>query len=90
MQKTVAVIVRERQDEALRIAVGLTLLDDIIEVYVLDRKLDETENNRLNLETIDMMDIKIFTNAKVNEGMEYLSTEDIAKRLLDYDIVLPY
>lgn len=90
MQKTVAVMVRERQDEALRIAVGLTLLDDIIEVYVLDRKLDETENNRLNLETIDMMDINIFTNAKVNEGMEYLSTEDIAKRLLDYDIVLPY
>lgn len=90
MQKTVAVMVRERQDEALRIAVGLTLLDDIIEVYVLDRKLDETENNRLNLETIDMMDINIFTNAKDNEGMEYLSTEDIAKRLLDYDIVLPY
>lgn len=90
MQKTVAVMVRERQDEALRIAVGLTLLDDIIEVYVLDRKLDETENNRLNLETIDMMDINIFTNAKVNEGLEYLSTEDIAKRLLDYDIVLPY
>ena len=83
-------MVRERQDEALRIAVGLTLLDDIIEVYVLDRKLDETENNRLNLETIDMMDINIFTNAKDNEGMEYLSTEDIAKRLLDYDIVLPY
>lgn len=90
MQKTVTVMVRERQDEALRIAVGLTLLDDIIEVYVLDRKLDETENNRLNLETIDMMDINIFTNAKDNEGMEYLSTEDIAKRLLDYDIVLPY
>lgn len=90
MQKTVAVMVRERQDEALRIAVWLTLLDDIIEVYVLDRKLDETENNRLNLETIEMMDINIFTNAKDNEGMEYLSTEDIAKRLLDYDIVLPY
>jgi hypothetical protein len=90
MQKTVAVMVRERQDEALRIAVGLTLLDDIIEVYVLDRKLDETENNKLNLETIDMMDIKIFTNAKDNKGMEYLSTEDIAKKLLDYDIVLPY
>ena len=48
----------------MRIAVGLTLLDDIIEVYVLDRKLDETENNRLNLETIDMMDINIFTNKR--------------------------
>ncbi|HAM49246.1 MAG TPA: hypothetical protein DCP92_00575 [Nitrospiraceae bacterium] len=90
MAKKVAVLVRERQSEALRMAVGLTLLDDIIDVYLLDSKVAETEENALNLETIHDLDMKIFTNYKGNENMEYLSTEEIARKLVDYDHILPY
>lgn len=39
--KKIAVIVRDRQGEALRVAGGLTLADDTIEVFVLDTKLDK-------------------------------------------------
>jgi len=44
----------------------------------------------MNLETMGDMDIKVFTNFKGNENMEYLSTEEIAQKLLEYDHILPY
>ena len=39
MQKKIAVLVRERQSEALRMSLGLILVDDQVDVYVLDRKV---------------------------------------------------
>ena len=90
MPKKIAVLVRDRQGEALRMAVGIILLDDIIDVYVFDRKVEDAGNNELYLETIVDMEMNAFSNVKENEGMEYLTAEDIALRLLDYDHVLPY
>lgn len=90
MNKKVAVIVRDRQDEALRMAIGLTLMDDRIDVFVLDRKLEDSEKNRLNIETMEMMDMNAYTNAAENSGMTYQPTAVIAGMLPDYDIVIPY
>ena len=90
MGKKIAVLVRDRQGEALRMAVGITLLDDVIDVYVLDRKVEETEDNTLNIETMKDMEMNVYTNFKENEGLEYLSTEEIAQKLLEYDHILPY
>ncbi|VAX28385.1 hypothetical protein MNBD_NITROSPIRAE02-1419 [hydrothermal vent metagenome] len=90
MAKKIAVLVRDRQGEALRMAVGITLMDDIIDVYVLDRKVEETEDNDLNLETMKDMEMNVYTNCKENEELEYLSTEEIAEKLLGYDHILPY
>lgn len=90
MTKKIAVLVRERQGEALRMAVGIILLDDVIDVYVLDRKVEDAGDNQLYLETISDLEMKAFTNVRENEGMDYLSDEEIAGRLLGYDHVLPY
>ncbi|MEN8143020.1 MAG: hypothetical protein ABFQ82_05420 [Thermodesulfobacteriota bacterium] len=90
MTKKIAVLVRDRQGEALRMAVGIILLDDVIDVYVLDRKVEDEGSNELYLETIVDMEMNAFTNVRENEGMEFLSAEEIAGRLLDYDHVLPY
>ncbi|MBI5634076.1 MAG: hypothetical protein HZA15_11420 [Nitrospirae bacterium] len=90
MKKRIAVVARHRQDEALRMAVGLTLMDDSIDIFVLDRKLADTENNRLNIETMELMDMKLYTNSAENTGMEYLSTENMARKFPGYDTVLPY
>jgi len=90
MSKKIAVVVRERQSEALRMGVGLTLADDSVDVFVLDRKVEETEENALNLETFDMMDMKLYTNVEGVEGAEYISTEDMAAKLLEYDNVIAY
>ncbi len=90
MAKKIAVLVRDRQSEALRMAVGITLLDDVIHVYVLDRKVEETEDNLLNLETMKDMGVEVFTNCKENADLQFVSTEEIATRLLEYDHIVPY
>ncbi len=90
MQKKIAVLVRERQSEALRMSLGLILVDDLVDVYVLDRKLQATEETALHLETMKEMDMQIRTNCRENEGMEYLSTQEIALSLGQYDHILAY
>jgi len=90
MAKKIAVLVRDRQGEALRMSVGVTLMDDKIDVYVLDRKVESNDDNDLNLETIKDMDMKLATNSKENAGMDFISTEDLAQKLLEYDHVIPY
>ena len=90
MTKKIAVIVRDRQAEALRMAVGVILLDDEIDVYVLDRQVEATENNLLYVETITDMEMRAFTNVQENAGMELLSEEEIGSRLLAYDHVIAY
>ncbi len=90
MAKQIAVLARDRQGEALRMGLGMILADDIIDVYVLDRKVEKNDDNDLNLETMGDMDIKVYTNFKDNENMEYISTEEIAQKLLEYDHILPY
>lgn len=90
MSKKIAVVVRDRQDEALRMAIGIILKDDIVEVYVLDRKVEINEQNQLYLETIQVLELQAYTNVKENNTMEYLPTEEIARQLLQYDHVLAY
>lgn len=90
MQKKIAVLVRERQAEALRMSLGLILVDDVVDVYVLDRKLRQTEESALYLGTIQEMEMKIYTNYQGNADMEYLTTAEIARRLPQYDNILAY
>jgi hypothetical protein len=90
MSKKIAVLVRDRQAEALRMAVGLTLEDDEVNVFIMDKKLDDSDESvGLNVETCNDLDVKIFSNNPEN-NFEQMSTEDIARALVNYDTVLPY
>ncbi len=90
MTKKIAVMVGEKQDEALRMGVGLTLADDEIHVYLLDKKVAKNDANDLNLETMVDLDVAVFTNTADNADYELVSNEDIAAKLLDYDHVFMY
>lgn len=90
MAKKIAVLVRERQSEALRMAIGLILMDDTIEIYALDRKVENNEQNELYLESLFDLGIKAYSNNRDNASMEYLPIEEIARRLPGYDHVLAY
>jgi hypothetical protein len=90
VQKKIAVLVRQRQGEALRMSLGLILADDLVDVYVIDKKLQATEETALHVETIKEMDMRIYTNCRENEGMEYLPFNEIALRLPQYDHILAY
>jgi hypothetical protein len=88
--KKIAVIVRDRQSEALRVAGGLTLADDTVEVFILDRKLDKNDPEISKpLELVSDLELKMFSNNPEN-GYETISLENMAKKLLEYDFVVPY
>lgn len=90
MAKKIAVIVRDRQGEALRVAGGLTLADDTIEVFVLDRKLDKDDPEVAQpLELVTELDLKMYSNNPDN-GYTTITVEEMAKKLLEYDHVVPY
>jgi uncharacterized cupredoxin-like copper-binding protein len=90
MQKNIAILVRDRQDEAIRMSAGMILADDAVHVFVLDRKLEPTEANTMNVELLKDMDQKVYTNFPGNDGMELLTNEQIAAKLLECDNILPY
>jgi hypothetical protein len=88
--KKIAVIVRDRQAEALRVAGGLTLADDTIDVFVLDRKLDqENPDVAQPLELATELELKMYSNNPEN-GYATITLEEMAKKLLEYDLVVPY
>jgi hypothetical protein len=88
--KKIAVIVRDRPGEALRIAGGLTLADDTIEVFILDHKLDKNDPEIVTpLDLVSDLELKVYSNNPEN-GYESISLVDMAKKLLEYDLVVPY
>lgn len=89
-KRKIALIARDRQEEALRMALGIAILDDSVDIYILDNKLIETEKNLMNLEMIRAMGLKLFTNLKESSEINYLTTEEIANKLLEYDHIITY
>lgn len=89
MKKKIAVLVRDRQEEALRMSVGLTLADDEVSVFVMDEKLEFDEKAAVNLEALGDMGAKVFSNNPENR-LEQMTTEEIARALTGYDVVVPY
>lgn len=89
-QKKIALIVRDRQAEALRVTCGLTLLDDRVEVFILDRTLDQNDPEiKMPLETIKELGLPLYSNIVGNECTT-ITLEDMANKLLAYDVVVPY
>jgi hypothetical protein len=88
-KKKIAVLINGREHEALRVAVGLTLSDDEVHVYLMDIALVRDEAVDQNLEALQLLRGKVFTNVSSNP-FEVLSTEEIAARLSEYDHVIPY
>ena len=88
--KRIAVIVHDRQGEALRVSGGLTLADDTVEVFVLDRILDRSAPEVAKpLELITDLELAVYSNNPGN-GFTNMTTDEMARKLLEYDIVVPY
>ena len=89
MKKKIAILVRDRKHEALRMAVGATLSNDEVNVFVMDEILETDDEIDVNLEMLSDLNVKIFSNNPGNQ-FEQKNTEDIAHMLSGYDIVIPY
>lgn len=87
--KKLAILVRDRKSEALRMSVGLTLADDQVSAFVMDDPLQLDEEMEMNVEALKDMGGNIYTNNPAN-AFDQMSTEEIAKALLDYDVIIAY
>lgn len=89
MAKKIAILVRDRKYEALRMAVGATLLNDEVSVFVMDDKLELDYDMDTNIQMLGDLNAKIYSNNPENQ-FEQKSIEEIAGMLPGYDVVIPY
>ena len=90
MNKKIAVVVTGRQDEALRMSIGLTLADDEVDVFFLDTKVNRNADNTLNIETGKELGVNFYSTCEQDDDLQSVTSRDIAGALLSYDHVLPY
>lgn len=88
MDKRIAVIVRDRQSEALRMSIGLTILEDLVEIY-LTEPLKEEDEMTLQLEGVRELNIPVFSISG-DSGFEDITIEAMAERLLKADNIIAY
>ena len=89
MMKKVAVIVSDDQHGGLRMGVGLTLADNAVTVFLMDKPLESADDIDLNVETLGDLDAKLYSNVPGSKG-EIMNTEEIARALTDFDAVIQY
>lgn len=89
MAKKIAILVRDRKHEALRMAVGATLLNDEVSVFVMDDALESDYDMDTNIQMLGDLNVKIYSNNPENQ-FEQKSVEEIAGMLPGYDVVIPY
>lgn len=92
IKKKIAVIVRDRQAEAFRMSVGLTVLDDEIDVFIT-RHLKGDEETLAQIEGVKEMRelgmVNLFATVE-EKGFELITLNDMAGMLLEHDSILPY
>jgi hypothetical protein len=89
MKKKIAILVRDRKHEALRMAVGATLADDEVNVFVMDDEILHDDEIDVNLQMLTDLGIPIYTNNTANP-YEQKSTDEIGIMLSGFDLVVPY
>ena len=84
----IAVIARDRQAEALRMSIGLTVLNDSVDIF-LTEKFKKEESAETQLEVIRDLNLKIYSTVSGSQ-FEYISPDAVGDKLLEYEKVLPY
>lgn len=86
----IAILINDRQAEAIRMSSGITLLDDEIEMFFLDAVIDGSDEVEMMLEIAGEMELPMFSNMTENTQMTILETEDLHNKLLEYDHIIAY
>ncbi len=89
MERRLAIIVRDRQSEAFRMSIGLTILEDRVEVY-LTRPLDAGSETTLQLEGLREVGIPTFSTISEDSGFLKIPFEEMADRILKSDHIIVY
>ncbi len=91
--KRIAVLLTgsERHSEGLRMAAGLSLLDDKVDIYLLDNDFAGKDLPVIgkHLDMIRAAGIGLYSNFKKDDFI-FTAASDLGKKLLEYDYVIPY
>lgn len=89
MAKKIGVIVRDRQGEALRMSLGLIVLDDEVDIIVTE-PLSDDNKNFLGDEVMDLVS-NVYTTVPIPDvDVQQISNDELAEKLLEYDNILSY
>jgi hypothetical protein len=86
----IAVLITERQAEALRMSSGLIVLDDTVEIFFLDTKVESSDEVEMMLEITEEMELPLYSNVEENTQTTVISTAELHTKLLDFDHIVMY
>lgn len=95
--KKIAIIIRDRQSEALRMAIGLSILHKV-DIFIVDSSFGINDEILMSLNMIKELKMSLYTNNQeclgqikgISENISYMPITDIAKKILEYDNILAY
>ncbi|MBT4836801.1 MAG: hypothetical protein HON94_05595 [Methylococcales bacterium] len=61
----IAIIINDRQEEAIRMSSGITILDDEVELFFIDTTIDGSAEIEMMLEIAEEMELPIYSNVKI-------------------------
>ena len=86
----IAVLINDRQGEAIRMSSGITLCDDEVELFFIDTPIEESDEVEMMMEIASEMELPMFSNVPGTATLTQLSTEELHNKLLDYDHIIAY
>ncbi|UCH19829.1 MAG: hypothetical protein JSU83_14795 [Deltaproteobacteria bacterium] len=95
MSKKVAVLIKDkdRQYEGLRSSLGLLMEFHVVSMFVLNHEIELTEEYRDNMEFIDEMEGTRYSNVSANVkkyGFKPITLEEVAQKLIENEVVIPF
>jgi hypothetical protein len=88
--KTLAVVVSDRQDEALRMSLGLVLEGDEVSVINVGDAIAANDGNETNIMALSEFDVNLLSVNEADSDFETITMQDIPAKLAEYTHVLPY
>ena len=90
MAKKYAIVTKERQGEAFRVALGLLLLDDEVDVYVLAAQVSEDTMAQQQFIQLKEMELPLYFTEGDPNLVDCITRDEVAAKLPDYDHVIPF
>jgi len=90
MGKRVGIVIQENQAEGLRVSGGISVLGDEVTVFLMDQSLSDAPDVTANMEMVREVGIPVFTNASPSGEFKPVTVEEIARRLLEQDVILTF